>query len=308
MIRFAKILPAICVFATLACFACAQEKESISLPFNPPVGSTTLYRLEQTSSQHYESSSETPSPSRPLSSRVSLVLEQKVRERLADNTLILQYYIRQFDFRQTAENLPDSNVPSPRAKALEGTTVTLTLSPEGEVSDFQGPPDARQVNLPELLKSFSLRDILPQRKVKVGETWTTKLSEHSQRGPVLMLQEKEFTTTLLGVEDKNGSRVARLSVKMELSQKPAPEAAAKHPDVELTQDGVSKGEVLFDFLQGRILSESIDARMSVRASRKNPTDGKDAKPQTVSSIVEVTVRLEAISSDDSATTTTREIM
>lgn len=304
MIRFAKILPAICVFATLARFACAQEKESISLPFNPPVGSTTLYRLDQTSAQHYESSSDAPSPSKSLNSRVSLVLDQKVLERRADNTTILEYHIRKFDFRQSAENLPDSNVPSPRAKALEGTTVTLTLSPEGEISDFNGPPDARQVNLPELLRSFSLRDILPQRKVKVGETWTSKLSEHYQRGPVLMLQEKEYTTTLLGVEEKDGSRAARLAVKMELNQKPAPESAAKHPDVELTQQGVSEGELLYDFVQGRILRESIEARTSVRASKKNPGDGKDANPQTISSIVEVAIQLVAISSDDFATTTT----
>jgi hypothetical protein len=189
--------------------------------------------------------------------------------------------------------------------AMVGETVTLVVTPSGEIKSVTGmeelikkmtaavPQNANMPGMSSFMTEDTLRTLLeqnfpamPNRGVKAGETW-----QHNKKVKTAMgLAETAMTFAFKGVETRDGRQLASLTVNG-TSKVTTDAAAATAMGMQMTLGaGTSQGELTIDTKAGRLYRSSVQSTQPMSMSMTGP----DGSPMNIDAVTKTTLTVELI--------------
>ena len=102
--------------------------------------------------------------------------------------------------------------------------------------------------------------MLPEKEVKVGDTWNATLRD---KLPMIGTLVREMKCTLKGVDKKDGRTLATVEFEGKISSEPAKEGAGATPMNAKIDSGETKGTFEFDADGGEFVRSEHDTKMNV---------------------------------------------
>jgi Family of unknown function (DUF6263) len=210
-----------------------------------------------------------------------------------------------------------SAAPDPQTKMLQATfsamigePVTVIMDSTGTVEKVEGftrlvekmfktlpqdPASAAGLNaLKTSLSDDAMRNmlgqgfaVLPARPIKPGDTWNSQLTNTN---PMVGKMTTTITSTLKAIEGAGDNQVARVAMKLAITQDGA--GAMPNPMGLVTKVGEStgEGELTFDLGKGRLQRSSLHTLLPMTMTGNGP----DGSPVTMQSNAKTTVSMELI--------------
>lgn len=157
-------------------------------------------------------------------------------------------------------------------ESLKEIPLLLTVRPNGKVLDFVPMEElsSKKERLVELMKKqHMVEEGYPDRLIKVGETWTTRIALSEDLGELKIEELLVTNSKLVGFETIRGIRAAVLGMNMTV------QGTVTTTFEEVPVRGTGRGAIHFDFSRGRMIQQWIefDATSTVE-TRKGPQEIK----------------------------------
>ena len=188
-------------------------------------------------------------------------------------------------------------------KALIGASVTLTVTPTGQVPKLQGMeelaaklkqaigPDAALAGFDAIFSNEAMIAsfgqnfaAVPDKPVKAGDAWKSELKLTNPMAPMV----SSMTYTLKAIENTGGAQIARISTTSVI--KPAgpgkPNAAMPTMKIDVGT-GNGDGEVIFDARLGRLRKATFNTTTPMVMSMDAPDGSALSMQSTTKSVVTI---------------------
>ena len=181
------------------------------------------------------------------------LIRMKIKEVSPDGevTMDLKYETARQSFQQ-GNMPPQQNLPSP----LQGRTINMKMNSKGEVTDIeglQGIPGGQGLDLKETFRYLNPQ--LPDKRVRIGESWTQEGEVPVEGGGAAMLMNIKTVYTFEGFEKVGSYDCARIGTMTEVKFS-LKALAAFHGDGG--GGGTGKGALYFAYHEGKVIKSSID--------------------------------------------------
>jgi len=230
---------------------CGEKAIKLSLKFNE--GDIYKYKLIQDS----VTSTEFMGKKMEMPSKAEITLTQKV-EKINQGIAELKITYDSFDMKM---NVGGKEIPSNMGKSMIGKTNIMKISEDGEIVEPKGMK--AMVGLQGLggdIKNvfFNLYPKFPERKLKVGDSWTQKQEIPQSQMEIAV----EALYTLSGKEEKQGYKCAVIDSVTTMSIKGGNQAK-----MSITGEGKGKGTTYFAYEKGILVNSQVemDFNMSISA-------------------------------------------
>jgi hypothetical protein len=189
--------------------------------------------------------------------------------------------------------------------AMVGETITMVVTPSGEIKNIDGlaalaqkmaagmPQSAGMPGMGSFMTEDSLRTLLeqnyaalPNRVVRPGESWNHNNKIKTAFGTV----DTAMTFTLKNVEARDGRQLASLSVAGKNTVTMDGTAAASMPMTMTMGSGTSQGELLIDVKTGRLFRSSVQSTQPMSMNMTAP----DGTPVNIDAVTKTTLTVELL--------------
>jgi hypothetical protein len=169
---------------------------------------------------------------------------------------------------------PAGKALNPLFKAFTGAQISLTMDPQGKISNMVVPESLLQVlrkapgagaGLGELFSEEGLkksmdrsRPLLPKDPVAKGAVWEQKLEEKTRAG----VTRVEITNTLESPVKRDGKELEKVSMKPKITIEADPDAPVRY--TVKSQDNT--GAAYFDNAAGRLVESNMTVKIETIAA------------------------------------------
>jgi len=243
---------------------CGEEAIKLSLKFNE--GDIYKYKLIQDS----VTSTEFMGKKMEMPSNAEITLTQKV-EKIDQGIAELKITYDSFDMKM---NVGGKQIPSNMGKSMIGKTNIMKISEDGEIVEPKGMK--AMVGLQGLggdIKNvfFNLYPKFPERKLKVGDSWTQKQEIPQSQMEIAL----EVLYTLSGKEEKQGYKCAVIDSVTTMSIKGGNQAK-----MSITGEGKGKGTTYFAYEKGILVNSQVEMDFNMSISAPLPTGDQKVPTST----------------------------
>jgi hypothetical protein len=187
--------------------------------------------------------------------------------------------------------------------ALVGASVTLTVTPIGNVPKLQGMEElaarlkkaigeeAAMTGLDAIFSNDSMMSSfaqnfarLPDKPVKAGDAWTSELKIANPMAPMV----SSMTYTLKGIETTGGAQIARMATVSTLKSDGTASPNPIMPTMKVQVGaGAGDGEVIFDARLGRLRKSVSNSTMPMSMSMDAPDGTAISLQATTKSVLTI---------------------
>lgn len=255
---------AITLLVPILWIGCGEKAIRLSLKFNE--GDEYKYKLTQDS----VTTTEFMGKKMEMPSKTEITLTQKV-EKVDQGVAELKVTYDSFNMEM---NIGGKKIPSNLGKSMVGKTNTMKISENGEIIEPKGMK--AMVGLQGMSSDikntfFNLYPRLPERKLKVGDSWTQKQEiPQSQIGIVI-----ESQYTLSGKEEKKGYKCAVIDFTTSMSIQGGEQAKMK-----IKGDGKGKGTTYLAYEKGFIVDSQMEMDLNMFIFAPLPTGEQEIPTST----------------------------
>ena len=247
MLRKNRRLFAIIALLSVVCLACGERATKFTLKFN--VGDEHSYELNQ------DSSSKTEFMGRKVEmpSRTEITLTQEVKK-VDQGTADIKLTYDSFNMEM---NVGGKEIPGTMGDEMVGKSITMRIRDNGEIIEPQGIKSMVTLQGPSSDVSsmlFSLYPTFPDRKLKVGESWTE--SSETPQSEMGVAVESQYT--FVRREDRKGYKCAVIDFTISMNIRVKGEE-----EINIEGSGTGKGTCYFAYGKGLLVESTVELDMNM---------------------------------------------
>ncbi len=290
MMRTMRWATMACVVAAVTAWAAASARGEVDMRWKYKAGETIRYTMIQDMIQNVN----VPESGGPMKMTMTQTMDLTWRveavspEGVANLTQTIdrvrmkmqgpQGVLIDYDSDSNKEPEGMAKLIGPMYQALVKKPIVLKITDRGQVVDFKMPQGFVEsinkmmggVGLGNLFSEEGLKQMaevgsLPDKPVKVGDTWERKVA---MKASFLGLTSVETTFRYEGQETRDGRTLEKISTVMQMKSAPQGDEKAK-PDAKQPQVGLTidqqenKGTIYFDAAAGKLVESDVKTRMKM---------------------------------------------
>lgn len=227
--------------STLLIFAGFLNAEPIDLSYDFQPGQVFKYQF----SSFMRTTIEVGGEARTIETKTNLFTTQKVDSIVEDSIIVLSLTVDKIELEVRPET-PISGI-----EEIEGKEVKLRITESGEILETEGADQIQIMGQPgeQILDGYlkGFFEFLPDKPVKLKDTWEKKRED----------EEGSLTGkyTLIGMEEKEGYKCAKIKLEQELVQEQTQEEMENEIHTKIT--GKAKGEIYWGITKKALIYRTI---------------------------------------------------